>query len=66
MYFLKIKKTIKQKQDIIANGPLDEVLELAKIYNIKEPNSGKLHTTMSNLIKERLIKEGIDIDKLQY
>ena len=55
-----VQNVTGKNMETIANGPIEEVIALAKShYNIFVPNSGKLYTEMCNRIKARLDKEGL-------
>ena len=53
---------IEQRDDLIANGPIQEVIDFAKSYGIHQDYDKIASATMHVIekIKARLIKDGID------
>lgn len=66
MYYrvIEVGKNI-QKQELILNGPIVEVIKFAKQFNIFQNSDNKMYQKWCNLIKQRLDKEGLDYETVR-
>ncbi len=52
-------------ETLISVGPIDELIEYAKEYNIHQVSNSKRYTEQVEKIKTRLIAEGIDPETIR-
>lgn len=51
---------IMRIETLISTGPIDELIDYAKEYNIHQVSNSKRYSEQVDKIKNRLIAEGID------
>lgn len=55
----------EKTQLLISSGPINELIEYAKEYNIHQVSNSRFYTEQVNKIKARLIAEGIDPETIR-
>lgn len=53
---------LNERQQLIDNGPIDQVIEFAKSLQLNHPLAGKYAKSYIPSLKSRFEKEGIDYD----
>lgn len=61
----EINKYLEKVQVLIASGPIDELIEYVKVYDIHQVSNSRFYTEQVNKIKARLIAEGIDPETIR-
>lgn len=56
---------INRIETLIATGPIDELIEYAKEYDIHQVSNSKRYTAQVEKIKARLVSEGIDPETIR-
>ena len=56
---------IERIETLIATGPIDELIEYAKDYDIHQVSNSKRYTEQVEKIKTRLVSEGIDPETIR-
>ena len=56
---------ITRIETLISTGPINELIEYAKEYNIHQVSNSLRYTEQVNKIKNRLIAEGIDPETIR-
>lgn len=56
---------IQKIEVLISSGPIDELIEYAKRYDIHQISNSRFYTEQVNKIKARLIAEGIDPETIR-
>jgi hypothetical protein len=52
-------------ETLIATGPINELIEYAKKYNIHQVSNSRSYTEQVEKIKTRLVSEGIDPETIR-
>jgi hypothetical protein len=61
----EIQLEIEKIEILISVGPIDELIQYAKEYDIHQVSNSKRYTEQVNKIKTRLIAEGIDPETIR-
>jgi hypothetical protein len=61
----QIFQEIMKIEALISTGPIDELIQYAKEYNIHQVSNSKRYTEQVEKIKTRLIAEGIDPETIR-
>ena len=56
---------IERIEKLIDSGPINELIEYAKLYNIHQTSTQVLYNEKCDRIKQRLIAEGIDPETIR-
>ena len=60
-----ILQIIQKIETLISTGPIDELIEYAKEYNIHQVSNSRRYSEQVEKIKNRLIAEGIDPETIR-
>ena len=60
-----ILQIIQKIETLISTGPIDELIEYAKEYNIHQVSNSRRYSEQVKKIKNRLIAEGIDPETIR-
>ena len=60
-----LETEIQKIEVLISSGPIDELIEYAKKYDIHQISNSRFYTEQVNKIKARLIAEGIDPETIR-
>lgn len=60
-----IHQQLQEIELLITSGPIDELIDYAKEYNIHQTNGTTRYQEQVNKIKNRLIAEGIDPETIR-
>jgi hypothetical protein len=60
-----ILQIIQEIDALISTGPIDELIDYAKEYNIHQVSNSRRYSEQVDKIKNRLIAEGIDPETIR-
>lgn len=60
-----LQQRLQEIELLIASGPIDELINYAKNYDIHQANGTSIYQAQVNKIKNRLVAEGIDPETIR-
>jgi hypothetical protein len=62
---IKLHEKLQEIESLITSGPIDELIDYAKDYDIHQTNGTSRYYEQVNKIKNRLVAEGIDPETIR-